>query len=162
MNIPETVGDLYQLVKELRIIGSFCANISRAIYKRVSGNIGEEIYPDEPSHPEPVITAIEEQLAFGSVCMVWLTNGTGNSDETFEHHFTLFQIEQQIFRVEGYAKLYCARLVEWPTWKQDFLRLLTINPGVERVAYWNGLFSAKETKDTQSPTLEVIINFNSL
>lgn len=124
-----------------------------------------------------VIDKIYDDLENYGVAFVILSNSSGE-DKTFIHLFVLFNTMDGIVRFESYGQselyeiengrvvvkpgyvLYCARIVEWPTFEQDMESLLTINPGVERVNYWNGIFSAHETIDTSFPMDVVLLNPN--
>lgn len=90
-----------------------------------------------------------------------IRNSSG-SDATLIHEFVLFKIDDRYYRMESYGKtsyiivkhkpkricesLYTTRIVEWPTYDFDLIKLLTIH-GSERILYWNGLFSADEKLD---------------
>ena len=105
-----------------------------------------------------MIDVISKILNNNGVSFINISNSSGE-DKTFVHTFILFLTDKnEVVRLESYGNmdwdnkcgnvLYKTRIVEWNTYKEDLLKLFKINPGVERVQYWNGLFSAHETDDT--------------
>lgn len=101
-------------------------------------------------------------------CIVEVTDdfasGNGTLDGSKMHCFTLFRTDDdKIYRFEAYANIYCSRYVEWPTWEQDLIKLITMSPGEGRLEYWNGLFSANETGDIDySPMIVTIYDKSGL
>ena len=134
-----------------------------------------EEYDNSPdvSYGEYAASEISKQLEISGRCMVTVSNSSGE-DKTMAHVFTLYLIGGSIFRLDSYGTdtyqqigssdsdskkeeskivkitnlLYGPRIVEWPTMEYDIARLLSMASGAQRVAYWNGLFSARETSDT--------------
>lgn len=108
-----------------------------------------------------------------SVAFIELANSSGE-EKTFVHTFVLFRTEQGVLRLEAYGKeftiefeedrpvrragpmLYSSRVVPWPDWPAELAALIRAEPGTERLALWNRLFSAEETADTDYP-LEIAL-----
>lgn len=92
-------------------------------------------------------------------CFVYLADSA--TDPAKVHYFTLFNLAEGIFRLEAYTepegRLYGPRLVEWPTYLEDLDTLAQLEPSSQRIAYWNGLFSARETEDSGD---DIIIHVN--
>jgi len=159
---------LLELRSKVREIG-YCDELVENVFEKIHGAEQDPIplteeYEDsdqEQSLTEYIIEEIEYDLKQYSVCFIRLTNSTGQ-DKTFIHEFCLFHVEDDIVRLDSYGQssvieerrklpgyvLYCARLTEWPTWKDDLKSLFTMEGGKVRLAHWNGLFSARETLDT--------------
>lgn len=75
-----------------------------------------------------------------------------------EHYFSIFKTSEGIFRLESYSGVYGPRIVEWPTYKKDMKHLVAIDSGTARTFYWNGLFNARETSESDQP-IAVEVNF---
>lgn len=113
---------------------------------------------DGRSYPEYTLDAIQEELDKHGLVGVRMENGTGGAmDQTFNHHFILYRADGQVYRIESYVFLYCSRILETPTWREDLYRLLTAPPGPQRLSLWNSLFSARETSDQPLP-LDVVLD----
>ncbi len=120
---------------------------------------------------EYIINHIRNDLFINGISFITISNSTGE-DKTFTHIFTLFLTDKgEIIRLESYGKydytkrcgnsLYSTRLVEWNSYETDLLKLFSYKPGLERIAYFNGLFSGNETQDTLFD-LDVTINLEEL
>lgn len=75
-----------------------------------------------------------------------------------EHYFSIFKTPEGIFRLESYSGVYSPRIVEWSTYKKDMKYLVVIDSGAPRTFYWNGLFNARETSESNH-SIAVEVNF---
>lgn len=105
-----------------------------------------------------VIDEIKAQLDQNGLVGVSIENGFGGSgDQTFDHSFVLYRADGNVYRIESYVDLYCTRVVPDTNWMENVYRLLTVQPGLERLDIWNQVFSAQETQDT-ALSLDVVIS----
>lgn len=110
------------------------------------------------SYAEYCTFIIAKQLKEWGCCFVSLANSSGE-DKTFIHTFVLFATEDGIYRMESYGSFgnpnkadvinYCTRVIGDANYKENLEKLIVCEPGVERLGYWNELFSAGETCDTE-------------
>lgn len=112
-----------------------------------------------------VVYRISLELYKTGSCTITIRNDTGK-EATLMHVFVLFLIDNQYYRMESYGNtfymkkgsqikkicksLYTTRIVEWPTWQLDLIKLIEMNK-YERLVYWNRLFNANETIDNDHP-----------
>lgn len=175
------IYELYSLRDKIRNIG-FCDLTAEQIYREIyneeidwsNTKILFEDWEDQNvkniPYDEYVIEEISKELENLGFCIIQISNSNGE-DKTLIHIFSLFLVGDDIYRIESYGKttyneftnkiekysLYCSKIVEWPTYKKDLRRLITIVSGPERIAYWNGLFSSDEVVDTdQQIEFEII------
>lgn len=98
-----------------------------------------------------IVTRIEEELKYSSWCIVMI------NEDNFSHAFVLILVNDRIFRIEAYIHRYCTRLVEWPTYKEDLIKLCSLGINKELLYYWNGLFSADEKEINLPKMMEITI-----
>lgn len=179
-----TLGEIVELRAKIWRLSDvdYCNVLADEVYQIVRPNqtknerLLKEEWEDSPQnefYPEYVTKEIEAELKTKGTAFAQLANSTGE-DKTFVHEFVLFSTPDGVVRLESYGKdeilryengkvnaypgysLYCARILEWPTWQTDLLTLLESPPGTKRLAYWNGLFSAVEEADTKED-IDVIL-----
>jgi hypothetical protein len=162
----------------------YCNVLTDTVYNIIHPNLPMnkhiliEDYEDEnietPYHTY-VINRIYEELDKYGVTFISLMNSSGE-DKTFAHLFVLFKTMDGIIRFESYGQselyeiendrvvvkpgyvLYCGRLITWSNFEQDIEQLLIIDPGIQRLDYWNNIFSSNEMVDTSFPIDIVIFN----
>lgn len=128
----------------------------------------EDCNPNNFEYSEYVVNTINNELIIAGFCLVQLANSSGE-DKTLIHIFALFWLNGDIYRLESYGKtvydlnsrqtqyisLYCSRIVEWPTYKEDLIKLIDHEPGDAGVSYWNGLFSSNKILDSEFSYMDV-------
>lgn len=117
-----------------------------------------EKYEDENyggNYEDYVIELISKQLDKRGVVGVHLANDE-NNDDKIDHNFILYKYQNNVYRIESYVYLYCARVVENNDYGIMLKRLLDVPPGEERLSLWNKIFNATEIRDTDN-TLDVIL-----
>lgn len=129
-------------------------------------------YDGNLNYPSYVIKQINDILFTHGVVTISIRNSSG-SDATLMHEFVLFLIDNRYYRMESYGKtsyikinkkikqicesLYTTRIVEWPTYDLDIIKLLTLD--TDRLSYWNGLFSSDEKIDNDF-NLDITLKYN--
>ncbi len=174
------IDELKEIVSKLNPHG-YCGETQIELYKLLK-TTGDHIFKEfcYNSHisilpyPEYVLDSLLEILKQSKCCFVTMSNNSG-VNITFGHHFTLILIGSIIYRVESYGmveyeydkildelKLVKDNLIYGPCVKEvgneecfikTFLPLFTSS--LDRLTYWNSLFSAIETRDNLWPYLEV-------
>lgn len=121
-----------------------------------------EDYAPNLAYSEYILDQINRELDKNGFVGVRLENGSGGvRDQTFDHSFILIKAEGMIFRIESYVDLYCSRIVQFPTYKEDLIRLIDSPPGPLRISLWNNLFSSFETQDTDITPLDMELHTRS-
>ena len=149
--------ELDMILNEIKETAS-CGEAAEVIHYYYYGNkfVGENLdmeysnIIDGRTYPDYVIDRISNELNTWGFIIIFISNESGpdGDDVTFDHLFTLFRSEGKIYRIESYYGQYCGRIVELNDWKNDLYSLLIAEPGSQRLAKWNGLFSATEHTDT--------------
>jgi len=98
---------------------------------------------------------IHNELENNNFCYVYLENGdisimndVNEINNIFAHVFILYKYQGDVYRLESYIETYSFRITKWDNYKEDIQKLLIIEPGPERLKYWNNLFDCNELIDT--------------
>ena len=120
-------------------------------------------YNGDYSYRDYVITEIQQELHKNKIVAVNISNSgavIGDEPRTYDHIFLLYSFDYNIYRIESYLGQYCSRMMLDNDYFQELYHLLSLNPGKERLVYWNGLFNVHELYDNNDK-LYVDISFKS-
>lgn len=154
-----SISDLILIMDHVKNIND-CGTTTTAIEKYLSGSPFdvrimveeyEDYHSDNQSYWEYILDVIETELNNWGLVTVDIGNSDGGGLKTFDHLFILMRVDGRVVRIESYMKLYCSRVVEADTWRNDLHSLMIATPGPDRINIWNILFSARETRDTPFP-----------
>lgn len=87
---------------------------------------------------------------------VQFSNSSGE-DNTFNHSFVMFSENGKVYRAECYVMWVSPRVLEWPTYEDDISKLLSLEPGKDRISHWNYIFDSYENSDTEFQ-IDIIVN----
>jgi hypothetical protein len=182
-----TLDNLYNIVKNLDQ-ALYCSQTQDALYTKICGDSNYAIkshdyqdyyqYRNKISYDDYIINPIVDELKNKKYCFLSISNNS-TVNVTYGHHFTLFLIDDIVYRVESYGVItyklidniryvdkdeliYAPRYLELGTildFDREFRKLLTCNVD-ERLEIWNNMFSCQEERDTCYPYLEVEIKIN--
>ena len=127
-------------------------------------------YENVISYDDYIITPIVDELTKNKCCFVGISNNS-TCDVTYGHYFTLFLIEDIVYRVESYGVVTykyvdrdeliypprCLKLGTILDFNKEFSRLLTCDPDIKRLDIWNNMFYCNEEQDNGYPYLEISI-----
>jgi len=111
-----------------------------------------EDYGENKGYTKYVVDEVVTELNCNGMIGIMIENGSGGmNDQTFDHSFILHKLNGKVFRIESYVDIYCTRIIEDSSYRENLTLLLNSTPGKERLSIWNNIFSSHENRDTNEP-----------
>lgn len=174
-----TIDNLNELITKFKHLDR-CNETQNALYEeiygseKVSKNLLDHWWDEHAENMDIhlyanyIIDSLIDELNKHDICFVTLSNNY-RCGVNFGHHFTLFKIDNLIYRIDSYMSiiydngkkddpLYNTRLTKYVDFVEDMYELLTADIGECRLAIWNKMFNAKEKYDSGIENLDCIIH----